>query len=216
MKTEQIAVDELIPYENNPRKHSRAQIEQICDSIEEFGFVAPIIIDEANIVIAGHGRLQAAQKIGLSRIPAVRVAHLSDSQKRALRVADNRLTERAEWDLEGLAEEIKALESEEYDLDILGFDADWLERINLASLGITSAGAIGAISRWHIGQTPRSPNTWPALFRKPGTTGAADQRSAASRAAQILGEKTTTCPGSISGAGLDSIKRYAPGWGSKS
>jgi hypothetical protein len=105
----------------------------------------------------------------------------------------------------------------------LGYTSGWLHymcaKINAKVVppGEADIELVSICSSREMGLLLKPPKaTWPALFRKPGTTGAADQRSAASRAAQILGEKTTTCPGSISGAGLDSIKRYAPGWGSKS
>src|ERR687896_1147258 len=91
---------ELIPYARNPRTHSDAQVAQIAGSIREFGWTNPVLVDGANGIIAGHGRVMAARKLGLTRVPVIELAHLSEAQKKALILADNKLAERAGWDRE--------------------------------------------------------------------------------------------------------------------
>ena len=116
-------IDGLIPYAKNARTHSAEQVALIAGSIREFGFVNPVLVDGANGVIAGHGRLLAARKLGLDRVPVIELGHLSEAQKRALILADNRLAERAGWDREMLALEAADLEALGVDLATLGFEA---------------------------------------------------------------------------------------------
>ena len=130
MKYEQVKTDKLIPYVNNARKHSEAQVAQIAASIKEFGFVNPIIIDKDCGVIAGHGRLAAAQKLGLKDVPCLRVEHLTETQKKAYILADNRLAELAEWDNDLLDLELGDLKLEGFDLDLTGFDSEFLEKVS--------------------------------------------------------------------------------------
>lgn len=118
--------DELIPYINNARTHSDAQVSQIAASIKEFGFLNPIIVDAQNGVIAGHGRLMAAKKLGLKSVPVVDAAHLSEAQKKAYVIADNQLATNAGWDNDLLKVEIADLQAMEFDTDLLGFDADFI------------------------------------------------------------------------------------------
>lgn len=115
-------VEELIPYARNARTHSSAQITQIAASIKEFGFLAPVVIAEDNTILCGHGRFYAAQKLGLKKIPCVKESHLTDAQKRAYIIADNKLSINAGWDDELLAVELSDLQGEEVDLSITGFD----------------------------------------------------------------------------------------------
>lgn len=123
MKYETRKPAELIPYENNARTHTPEQIEKIAASIQEFGFINPIIIDANNGVIAGHARLQAAQSIGLDSVPVLRVEHLTEAQKRAYIIADNRLAEvGAGWDVELLRQELADLGDLGMDLELTGFD----------------------------------------------------------------------------------------------
>ncbi len=109
----------------NARTHSKKQVRQIAASIREFGFVNPVLIDEANLVIAGHCRLAAARLLNLETVPAIRLSHLSETQKRALAIADNKLAENAEWDQELLARELECLSEIEvdFDVEITGFEA---------------------------------------------------------------------------------------------
>lgn len=115
-------VEELIPYTRNARTHSSAQISQIAASIKEFGFLAPIVIAEDNTILCGHGRFYAAQKLGLKKIPCVKESHLTEAQKRAYIIADNKLSINAGWDDEFLAVELSDLQGEGVDLSITGFD----------------------------------------------------------------------------------------------
>lgn len=115
-------VKELIPYARNARTHSSAQITQIAASIKEFGFLAPIVIAEDNTILCGHGRFYAAQKLGLKKIPCVKESHLTEAQKRAYIIADNKLSINAGWDDELLAVELSDLQGEGVDLSITGFD----------------------------------------------------------------------------------------------
>jgi DNA modification methylase len=115
-------VEELIPYARNARTHSSAQITQIAASIKEFGFLAPVVIAEDNTILCGHGRFYAAQKLGLKKIPCVKESHLTEAQKRAYIIADNKLSINAGWDDELLAVELSDLQGEGVDLSITGFD----------------------------------------------------------------------------------------------
>ena len=123
------AVERLIPYARNARTHSDSQVAQIAGSIREFGFNNPILVDSQAGIIAGHGRLLAARKLGLSEVPVIVLDHLSDNQKRAYLLADNRLAEDAGWDDEMLALELKALADEGVDPELLGFAEDELLRL---------------------------------------------------------------------------------------
>ena len=121
-KIEQVAVADLIPYASNSRTHSDAQIAQIAASIREFGWTNPILIDGDNGLIAGHGRLLAARKLGLEEVPAIILDHLTKAQQRALVIADNQIALNAGWDIELLKIELKDLDMAKFDLTITGFD----------------------------------------------------------------------------------------------
>ena len=123
MKYQQIKIDELKPYKNNARKHSKDQLKKIAASIKEFGFVNPVLVDGKNTIIAGHGRVEAAKTLGIEAVPCVLVEHLSESQKRAYIIADNRLAELSEWDMELLNLELNELKQLDFKLDLTGFDA---------------------------------------------------------------------------------------------
>jgi ParB-like chromosome segregation protein Spo0J len=122
MNIETLPVADLIPYARNARTHSDAQVAQLAASIREFGFCNPILIDGQSGIIAGHGRLLAARQLGMDTVPCVRLGHLSDTQRRAYILADNRLALSAEWDEAMLALELSALRIEAFDLDLTGFD----------------------------------------------------------------------------------------------
>ena len=124
MKIETIKVDALVPYARNSRTHSEEQVVQIVASIREFGFTNPVLIDGDGGIIAGHGRVLAARKMGLATVPCLRLAHLSEAQKRAYIIADNKLALNAGWDDEMLALEISDLKALDYDLTLTGFDGD--------------------------------------------------------------------------------------------
>ena len=118
---DQTPVDELVPYENNPRTHSDVQIERLVKSLKEFGFTNPILIDEDNNVIAGHGRLQAAIIAGLKTVPTITLGHLTPEQRRAYVIADNQLALNSGWDDDLLQAELKALGDAGFDLTLLGW-----------------------------------------------------------------------------------------------
>lgn len=119
---EQVAIEALIPYARNARKHSDEQVAQIAASIREFGFNAPVLVDADNGIIAGHGRVLAARKLGLTEVPCVRLSHLSDTQRRAYVLADNKLALNAEWDEEMLGLELSDLQEVDFDLNLIGFE----------------------------------------------------------------------------------------------
>jgi len=123
LRIEQRPVAALIPYARNARTHSDDQVALIAGSIREFGFNNPVLVDGGNGVIAGHGRLMAARKLGLEAVPVIELGHLSEAQKRAYVLADNKLAERAGWDQEMLRLEAGELEALGVDLGLLGFDA---------------------------------------------------------------------------------------------
>ncbi|WP_244829213.1 site-specific DNA-methyltransferase [Caballeronia sp. TF1N1] len=129
MELVQRAIAELVPYERNARTHAPAQISLLVASLREFGFTNPVLIDDHDRVIAGHGRLAAAQAIGMAEVPCVVLSHLSDAQRRAYILADNQLAERAGWDPELLAFELGALRDDGFDLALTGFDGSELERL---------------------------------------------------------------------------------------
>lgn len=122
-------IDKLLPYVRNARQHSDEQIAQIAASIAEFGFVNPILTGADGVLVAGHGRLAAARKLGLPTVPVVVLDHLTPTQRRALVLADNRLAELATWDDALLRVELEALQDEGFDLDLTGFDADALAEL---------------------------------------------------------------------------------------
>lgn len=122
-------VSELIPYINNSRTHSEEQITQIVSSIKEFGFTNPILIDKDNSIIAGHGRLQAVKRLGYDEVPCILISGLTKTQIKALIIADNQLALNAGWDLEKLSVEIEGLEDDKFDISLLGFNEDFLNKI---------------------------------------------------------------------------------------
>ncbi|UZR28101.1 site-specific DNA-methyltransferase [Methylococcus mesophilus] len=125
-RVESWPVDKLLPYACNARTHSDAQIAQIAASIAEFGFTAPILAGADGVIVAGHGRWAAARQLGLSQVPVIVLDHLSPTQRRALVIADNRIAENAGWDESLLKLELTALQDEDFDLGLTGFDADAL------------------------------------------------------------------------------------------
>jgi site-specific DNA-methyltransferase (adenine-specific) len=126
-KIETRSVADLIPYAANSRTHSDAQVAQIAASIKEFGWTNPILIDDDNTIIAGHGRLLAARKLGLEAVPAIILDHLTKAQQRALVIADNQLALNAGWDMDMLKAEIEDLNLENFNLELLGFDDAFLD-----------------------------------------------------------------------------------------
>ena len=120
-------IKDLIPYARNARTHSDEQVAQIAASIKEFGFLSPIIISKDNTILCGHGRFYAAQKLGLEKVPCIKEEYLTETQKRAYILADNKLSLNAGWDNEMLAIELSELQNENFDLGLTGFDVSELE-----------------------------------------------------------------------------------------
>jgi len=128
-RLELIAIDKLIPYANNARTHSNDQIKKIQASLREFGFVNPVLIDKDCGIIAGHGRVEAAKREGMTEVPCVWVEHLTEAQKKAYILADNRIAEDAGWDMEVLKVELEGLQDINFDIDLIGFDNEEIQGI---------------------------------------------------------------------------------------
>lgn len=125
MQIKEIEVSKLIPYANNSRTHDDAQVAQLAASIKEFGFRNPILVDGMGI-IAGHGRLMAARKLGLDKVPTIDCSDMTETQKKAYIIADNKLALNSGWDTDLLSLEISQLETDGFNLEVLGFNADEL------------------------------------------------------------------------------------------
>src|SRR5262249_6711244 len=134
-----VLVDQIKPHPHKPRTHSKKQIQQITDSIQAVGFAAPVLIDEESVLLAGHGRLEAAKLLRLKKIPAVVIEGLSEARKRALLLADNRIAQNAGWDRERLADELMRLP------ELLL--PDWP---NLTVTGLEPAGVAGPLSHFSV------------------------------------------------------------------
>jgi hypothetical protein len=129
MKIEQMPISALYEYGNNSRTHSDAQIDQIIASINEFGFTNPVLINKDGMIIAGHGRFQAAVKMKLAKVPCIRLTHLSERQQRAYVIADNKIALNSGWDFAKLSAEADALAMLDFDTDLLGFDEQELDAL---------------------------------------------------------------------------------------
>jgi len=147
MQIQKYKVEDLIPYINNSRTHSEEQIAQIASSIKEFGWTNPILVDKSKGIIAGHGRLLAAKKLKLTEVPVIELTHLTETQKKALIIADNRLALNAGWDNELLTIELNELLADGFALDILGFDANELNALLQPDIveGLTDEDAVPEI-----------------------------------------------------------------------
>lgn len=119
-----LPIDVLVPYANNARTHSDEQVKKLQASLREFGFINPVLIDKDNTIIAGHGRVMAAKKEGFTEVPCLRVEHLTEAQKKAYILADNRLAEDAGWDQEMLKIELESLNELNFDIELTGFTMD--------------------------------------------------------------------------------------------
>lgn len=123
-KMVEVAVSSLKPYDRNAKKHGEKQLEKLKASIEEFGFLSPCLIDKQNRIIAGHGRVMAAKELGLKTVPCVYIEGLTEEQRKAYILADNRLGELGEWDMDLVSEELQDLKESGFDIDLTGFDID--------------------------------------------------------------------------------------------
>jgi len=124
-----VSTDDLIPYAMNSRTHSDTQVDQVAASITEFGFTNPILVDDFNVIIAGHGRLMAAKKLGMDKVPTITLGNLTEAQRKAYVIADNKLALNAGWDDQALQAELERLKELDFDLELTGFDADELAKL---------------------------------------------------------------------------------------
>jgi DNA modification methylase len=154
-KIEQWPTARLVPYARNARTHTDSQVAQIAASIAEFGFTNPILAGSDGVIVAGHGRLAAAQKLGIETVPVVVLDHLTPTQRRALVIADNRIAENAGWDEAMLQVELAALQDEDFDLALTGFDTDALADL-LAGEETTTEGHTDEDAAPEVPETPVS------------------------------------------------------------
>ena len=145
-------VSDLIPYINNSRTHSEEQINQIIGSIKEFGFTNPILLEEENGIIAGHGRLMAVKKMGWTEVPCVTIKGLTKTQIKALNIADNQIALNAGWDLDKLKLEIKGLDEDSFNLDILGFNKNQIDDFLFEE-------TVGLTDEEEVPEAPKEPKT---------------------------------------------------------
>lgn len=134
LTVEYLPVEAIKAYERNSRTHSKEQIEQLKKSITEFGFTNPVLLDEDNELIAGHGRMEAARALGMTEVPAIRLKGLTEAQRAALRIADNSLALNAGWDVDALREELKSLKDADFNAAFLGIDALNIDGLDLGEL----------------------------------------------------------------------------------
>jgi DNA modification methylase len=153
LKIELWPIEQLVPYARNSRTHSETQVAQVAASIAQFGFVNPILVGADRVLIAGHARLLAARKLEFTEVPVIRLEHLSETQRRALVIADNRLALNAGWDEEMLALELGALKEEDFSLEILGMEDEELNRL------LAAAAAAAAEGRTDEDAVPKVPET---------------------------------------------------------
>lgn len=165
-----VALSDLLPYARNSRTHSEAQVKKIIASIQEFGFTNPVLAAEDGEIIAGHGRVMAAKKIGLKSVPVIRLPHLTEAQRRAYVVADNRIALDAGWDQELLRLEIGEI-GDQIDLTVTGFSVDELSQLVLpdASGGASEEKTGETSARKQLVCCPRCTNTFDARKHKAGT-----------------------------------------------
>ena len=124
-----VAVDKLIPYVNNAKIHSEDQVLRIASSIREFGFLNPVLVDKEYNIIAGHGRVMAAKKLEMETVPCLFVEGLTEAQRKAYILADNKLGELADWDMDLVTSELEMLLDDDFDVDLIGFTEDELQKL---------------------------------------------------------------------------------------
>lgn len=146
-KIEMLPVSTLVPYARNARTHSPDQVAQIADSMREFGFTNPVLIDGEGGIVAGHGRVLAARSIGVASVPCLRVDWLTEAQKKAYILADNRLAMNAGWDNAILSEELRDMQADGFHLDLLGFSNDELDAFGGSGSTLMAAERLGMKAR---------------------------------------------------------------------
>jgi ParB-like chromosome segregation protein Spo0J len=163
VQIEMVPISELIPYIRNPRQHSEAQIIQLAGSLKEFGWTMPVLRGEDNVIIAGHGRVMAAQRLAWPMAPVVTAHGWSEAKKRAYVIADNKLALNATWDIDLLSTEIEALREEDFDINLLGFSDEDLARmaddLTAEQFGAAAAGSAAAAA---------TPGVHAAVAHQPG------------------------------------------------
>ena len=160
LQLEMMPVASLAPYAANARQHPPEQVAQLAASIGEFGFNVPVLVDDAGVLIAGHGRVLAAKALGLEEVPAIRLGHLTEAQARAFRLADNQLALNSTWDESLLAAELRALRTDDFDLGLVGFDNATLDRL-LAETATDGAAPTGGDPDAPAPEPPAVPITRP-------------------------------------------------------
>jgi DNA modification methylase len=182
MQIEYRQISELTAYGKNSRTHSAAQVDQIAASIKEFGFTNPILVDDTGVLIAGHGRLAGAIKLGLEQVPVIVLSHLTDLQKRAYVIADNKIALNSGWDLDLLKQELDHLGKEDFGLDVLGFSGDDL-------LAMMSSGRTPPVE---LTDPDQAPAVQAVVVSRPGDV-------------WLLGAHRVMCGNSLAPADLDQL-----------
>jgi ParB-like chromosome segregation protein Spo0J len=128
MNIEEVLIQDIVPYENNPKAHPKSQVKKLASGIQEFGFLVPMVIDKNNVIVSGHCRYEAAKLLGLERVPVIRAEHLTEAQIKAFRIADNRVAE-SEWSEELLRAELEEIIALQIDIDLTGFSTADLDKM---------------------------------------------------------------------------------------
>ena len=151
-EVQEVSLTSLVPYERNAKIHGPEQIEKLKDSICEFGFLSPCLIDREYNVIAGHGRIQAAKELGMKTVPCVFIDGLTEAQRKAYILADNRLTEMGDWDMDLVQAELEAIDAEGIDISLTGFDWDTAAKLDTIEDDYTAEDAAAAGTRVQPGE----------------------------------------------------------------
>jgi ParB-like chromosome segregation protein Spo0J len=151
-------IKDLPPFTRNSRTHSEAQVAQVAASIVEFGWTNPVLVGADGVIIAGHARVLAARKLGMAEVPVIVLGHLSETQRRALVIADNKLALNAGWDEEILREEMQAVEAAGFDLDLVGFSDEEIRALMADAVGPEEVAAAEAVAD-EVPEPPVNPVT---------------------------------------------------------
>jgi ParB-like chromosome segregation protein Spo0J len=177
LQIEYLPTADLRAYRANARTHSDQQVAEIAASIRAFGFTSPILVDEQREIIAGHGRLEAARRVGLQTVPVVTLRGLSHEQIKALRLADNQISLHSGWDMETLAAEIEDLQTSDLDLGSIGFDEDFLRSLQTSPEEMADlAQNVGEMRDWSRPKPPQDPAEPSDVVEPTGQGNEADER----------------------------------------